>query len=98
MGKKRINVYGITLTLFTLFLIGYMIVSFISQSIAIREYKNEIADIEKQIAVEKKEMKKLEEDYKNYKKDEYVEKIAREKLKMVKPGEIIYIDVDQKGE
>lgn len=98
MGKKKINLFGITLSIFTLFLIGYMGISFVNQSIEIRKYKSEIEDIKKQIQVEEKEIKGLEEDYKNYKKDEYVEKIAREKLKMVKPGEIIYIDVDKKGE
>lgn len=98
MGKKKINLFGITLSIFTLFLIGYMGISFVNQSIEIRKYKSEIEDIKRQIQVEEKEIKGLEEDYKNYKKDEYVEKIAREKLKMVKPGEIIYIDVDKKGE
>lgn len=98
MAKKRINVFGTILSIFLLFLIAYTAVAFVSQSIQIKKYKEKIANIENQIAIEEKEMKKLQEDKKNYKKDYYVEKIAREKLKMVKLGELVYIDVDKKGD
>ncbi|SHJ98951.1 FtsB family cell division protein [Tepidibacter formicigenes] len=96
MAKRRINVYGIICFIFIVFIIGSTIYNVINQSILIREYKKEIATLKDEIKKEDDEIKKLNEEIKNYKKDEYIEKIARERLKMVKPGELIYIDVNKK--
>ncbi len=98
MGKKKINVYALTLAVFILFLIGYTLWAFVHQGIEIRKYKKEVAKLQKEIQTESEDMKKLKEEKVNYKKPEYIEKIARERLKMVKPGEVIYIDVNKKKE
>lgn len=56
------------------------------------ELNQKIEDVQKQIEDEKKKTEKInnQEDY--YKSDEYVEKIAREQLSLVKPNEIIFVD------
>ena len=48
------------------------------------EIQNEINDLRNQIAVLEKEEEKLKFD------EKYIEKIAREKFKMVKPGERVF--------
>jgi len=48
------------------------------------EIQNEINDLRNQIAMLEKEEEKLKFD------DKYIEKIAREKFKMVKPGERVF--------
>ena len=48
------------------------------------EIQNEINDLRNQIAMLEKEEEKLKFD------EEYIEKIAREKFKMVKPGERVF--------
>ena len=48
------------------------------------EIQNEINDLRNQIALLEKEEEKLKFD------DKYIEKIAREKFKMVKPGERVF--------
>jgi len=48
------------------------------------EIQNEINDLRKQIAMLEKEEEKLKFD------EKYIEKIAREKFKMVKPGERVF--------
>jgi cell division protein FtsL len=96
MKKMKINIYGITIISFIVFLIGYTLISFVNQSIQIREYNRKIAIIKKQIVEVDEDIKKLKEDNNNYQKDEYIEKVAREHLRMAKPGEIIYIDVNKK--
>ncbi|OPJ55091.1 FtsB family cell division protein [Alkalithermobacter paradoxus] len=93
--RKKTNLYEILIVIFIIFLIVYTVWAFINQGIAIRKYKNEIANIKEQIRIIKEEKEKVEEEIENYKQDYYIEKIARERLKMVKPGEIIYIDVNR---
>ena len=96
MKKMKINIYGVAIISFIIFLIGYTLISFVNQSIQINEYNKNIASIKNEMLKVDEEIKKIKEDINNYKKDEYIEKIAREKLKMAKPGEIIYIDVNKK--
>ena len=48
------------------------------------EFQNEINDLRNQIAMLEKEEEKLKFD------EKYIEKIAREKFKMVKPGERVF--------
>jgi cell division protein DivIC len=61
----------------------------------IRQYKKEIKNLNEQIKQEEESIKNVKKEIENYKTDEYIEKIARERLKMVKPGEIIYIDINK---
>ncbi|CAH2215116.1 FtsB family cell division protein [Tepidibacter aestuarii] len=93
--KKRFNIYILGLKLFVLFIVCSSAYSVINQGIVIREYKREIKSLNEQIKKENENIKNVKADIENYKTDEYIEKIARERLKMVKPGEIIYIDINK---
>ena len=55
------------------------------------EIQNEINDLRNQIAMLEKEEEKLKFD------EKYIEKIAREKFKMVKPGERVFKVNDDKS-
>ena len=55
------------------------------------EIQNEINDLRNQIAMLEREEEKLKFD------DKYIEKIAREKFKMVKPGERVFKVTDRKS-
>ena len=55
------------------------------------EIQNEINDLRNQIAMLEKEEEKLKFD------EKYIEKIAREKFKMVKPGERVFKVADKKS-
>ena len=54
-----------------------------------QQIQNEINDLRNQIAMLEKEEEKLKFD------EKYIEKIAREKFKMVKPGERVFKIVDE---
>ncbi len=56
----------------------------------LREYTAQKESLEEQIASEEKRAEELEEYAKYTKTDEYVEKVAREKLGLVKKGEILF--------
>lgn len=66
------------------------------QILNIKKYNEEIADLKSQIENTDKSINKLKQDKKNINEDEYIEKIARERLHMVKPNELIYIDINKK--
>tara|TARA_B100000131_G_scaffold199373_1_gene191572 strand:- start:371 stop:664 length:294 start_codon:yes stop_codon:yes gene_type:complete len=55
------------------------------------EIQNQINDLRNQIAMLEKEEEKLKFD------EKYIEKIAREKFKMVKPGERVFKVADEKS-
>jgi cell division protein FtsL len=73
--------------------IGYGVVD---QALKARKYKEEMKYLIAEINKVDEDIKELQENKKYIDKDEYIEKIAREKLSMVKPEEIIYIDINKK--
>ena len=87
--KKRVNPINVIIVLF---LIGYSTFTLVKQEIAIRKYDKEKQSYMEQIAL----AKERNAEYKRYSEyvnsDEYIEKIAREKLRMLLPEEKIYIE------
>lgn len=87
--KKRVNPINVIIVLF---LIGYSVFTLVKQEIAIRKYDKEKQSYIEQIALAKEK----NAEYKRYSEyvnsDEYIEKIAREKLRMLLPEEKIYIE------
>ena len=91
MLKKFIGQY-IVLGLFVFFLVFSIITGFIFQFQKIREYKTEVAQLNSQIKDTKEEISKLEKTN----KDVDLEDVARDKLGMVKQGEIVYKDLSER--
>lgn len=73
-------------------IVSYVCYIFVSQQITMRNIKNQIADkkIEEQKSKEKNQ--KLQDEVKMSKSDMYVEKLARERLGLIKQGETPVID------
>ena len=91
MKKRKVNWVKLCTILFLAIYAGY---TFVKQEIAINEYKKQ-----KQIYVEQITLaNQKHEEYKHYseyvKSEEYIEKIAREKLGMLLPEERVYIAVN----
>lgn len=79
-----------------LFLCAYVVYTLASQQIMLSRCSRVAKDIEDKIAEEKLTEQRLREEYKNTEKDEYLEKMAREKLGLVKANERVYEDVTKK--
>lgn len=62
----------------------------------INENKKAAAELDAQIAQEKERQAQVDKMRENSDSDEYIEKIARERLGMVKNDEIVFIDVSEK--
>jgi len=58
--------------------------------------ENKIEKIEAQIAEAEAENNKLKKQLKNSNSNQYIEEVAREKLGLVKPGEKMFIPVEEK--
>ena len=59
------------------------------------QLENQIEEIESQIAQAEAENKKLKRQLENSNSYEYIEEVAREKLGLVKPGEKMFIPVEE---
>ncbi|MDR1067647.1 MAG: septum formation initiator family protein, partial [Clostridiales Family XIII bacterium] len=57
----------------------------------IRDLKKDAAGAKTELALKQEQKENLEAELANIKDPEYIEKQARERLRMVKPGETIYI-------
>ena len=78
--------------LIILFLVFWIGKTFINQSVMIKDLTSKKLEEEEEIAQLEKDIEELNEEIKNKDSLTFVEKIAREDLRMVRPREIIYID------
>jgi len=93
VSKKRINIKKLSIFLIVLFLLSYISYTFVSQHIKLAQREKIATDYEEKILDEKLEGEQLKKELENSKSDEYREKMAREKLGLVKPNERVFIDV-----
>lgn len=91
--KKKINIKSITTFIICLFIIPYFIVTLINQKMMINERREVIKKYENRISDAKLEQQTLNEELNNVHSDEYLEKLAREKLGLVKPNDRVFVDV-----
>jgi len=89
--KRKFKIHRFILAVF---LISYFTYIFTIQEIEYRKYLTEKQSYLEQIEIAKHKT----EEYKKYaeyvKSDVYIEKVAREKLSMVRPEEKIYIEIN----
>lgn len=72
-----------------------MIIRGISVQPDINQNKQEIAELENEIAAAKERQAEVDHMRENADSDEYIEKVARDTLGMVKSDEIVFIDVSE---
>ena len=76
-----------------LIVIGVYLIAFFSmEAFDIYSLKKQQKELQLKVQQLEEEKAKLEEEYNNINNLEYIEKMARENLKMVKPNEILYVD------
>lgn len=84
-------VIGTFLSFIGLSLVGGLATQIIKSS----KYSKEIMALKDEIKKTDKEIKNLKEEKKKLDNNKYIEDIARNRLKMVKSNEIIYIDINK---
>ncbi len=88
---KRHKVLGLVFVAI-LFYVG---ITLVSQEIKMREYYEKERLCQEKISLLKEEVEIAQQDLDKISSAESIERLAREKLKMVKPNEIIYIIQDE---
>lgn len=89
MNVQRINKL---LSIVLLLAIVYASIVFVRQQVKLNSYKKEIAYFNSQIEDLNSKQQELLATQENVNSNEYIEKVAREKLEMYLPNEIVYID------
>lgn len=79
------------IVLLVLTVMAYLGVLIVLKSYSIVEYEKQRTLLENQLLEKEQEIKELEEMIKNAEDPKFIEKVARENLKMVKPNETVYI-------
>jgi len=90
-GTSRFLKRNRVVVLFAVAFLIYVGITFVRQEIKLRQLHAEEAACQSEIVLLKEDVDELEEELENASSPETIERIAREKLKMVKPNEIIYI-------
>ncbi|CEP82504.1 septum formation initiator family protein [Paraclostridium sordellii] len=92
--KKFLGQY-VVVSSFLLVLLLSLVGGFATQIVKTIQYNKEIAQLKSNIKNVDKEIKDLKKDKQRLDNDKNIEDIARERLKMVKSNEIIYIDINK---
>lgn len=77
--------------LIILIILGYYAYNMYQTDLKLKEYKEAQVELRSEIESLERDINRLADEYAYSQTPEAVEKIAREKLKMVKPNEIIYL-------
>ena len=94
--RKKFSSQIIMVKILLLFIVFTLFSGFVNQFLKIKEYKSEIAYLNTKIEETKIEIEKFK-DMQNSELNNNLESIARNRLNMVKPNEIIYIDTNTEG-
>lgn len=92
--KKKFRIFRISNLVF-LAIFGYFVYTYADQQVKLDKYNSEIESYQAQIDSKNEELKFYVSDKSTETSDEYIEKVARETLGLVKPYEKIYIDVSK---
>lgn len=92
MKKKKKSKFWFIIIALILLYSGYISVNLKG---LLESKKEQHADLQNKITLQKKQKAELEKQMKNVNSDEYIEKMAREELGMVKKNERVYIDVNR---
>lgn len=74
----------------------YIATFYFNQGMTLTRLQKQKKQLEIEVEEKEKEIGRLKEELENSKTPEYIEKQAREQLKMVMPGERVYIDLERK--
>lgn len=95
--KKDIDHSMTVIIVFIILIIGYFCLSIYNQERDIEYLKGTYREIQEEMKEKEEILKQVQNELKTVDSDEFVEKQAREKLKMVKSNEKVFIDTNRKN-
>lgn len=94
-NKPKPNVKRLATVIVAGVFVIYFICAMISQQITLSEKNSEIKSLEEKVNIANSETEKLRQELANLEDPEYLERIAREKLGLVRPNERIFVDANK---
>ncbi len=93
--KRKLNLKKFSIAILVVLFAAYFVYIMIWQQITISKKNNEIDALSERIEEAKSQTEKLEAELENLNDPEYLEKIAREKLGLVRPNERVFVDANK---
>ena len=94
-AKKRLNPKRFAVAVAVVVFVSYFIYVMIWQQITLSKKNKEINELEEKISIASQETEALQKELDNLEDPEYLERIAREKLGLVRPNERVFIDANK---
>lgn len=91
-GKKNLNIKKLMIVAVAVIIAVYFVYVLIWQQIAITQKNREIDALKGQVETATEESERLSQEIENLNDPEYLERIAREKLGLVRPNERVFVD------
>ncbi len=93
-NDKKFRIFKLS-NIFFVIMLSYFINTLVEQQTTLNKYNSQIEAYEMQISLKKENLSLYTNDKENESTNEYIEKVARESLGLVKPYETIYIDISK---
>ncbi len=93
--KQKLNVKRLAIVAAAAVFIIYFVYAMIAQQIALSNKNKEIQSLEEQVSVANTETERLQKELDNLEDPEYLERVAREKLGLVRPNERVFVDANK---
>lgn len=93
--KKKLNVKRLAIVAAAAVFIIYFVYAMIAQQIALSNKNKEIQSLEEQVSAANTETERLQKELDNLEDPEYLERVAREKLGLVRPNERVFVDANK---
>lgn len=93
--KQKLNVKRLAIVAAAAVFIIYFVYAMIAQQIALSNKNKEIQSLEEQVSAANTETERLQKELDNLEDPEYLERVAREKLGLVRPNERVFVDANK---
>ena len=93
--KQKLNVKRLAIVAAAAVFIIYFVYAMIAQQIALSNKNKEIQSLEEQVSAANTETERLQKELDNLEDPEYLERVAREKLRLVRPNERVFVDANK---
>ncbi len=91
-SKGKINFRKMMVVIVAAVVAVYFVYILISQQISISQKNREIENLREQVVSASEESERLSQEVENLNDPEYLERVAREKLGLVRPNERVFVD------
>lgn len=93
--KQKLNIKRLAIVAAAAVFIIYFVYAMIAQQIALSNKNKEIQSLEEQVSAANTETERLQKELDNLEDPEYLERVAREKLGLVRPNERVFVDANK---